>query len=223
MPKGRQRAPDLSVVVPAFNEERRLLPTLQRLQAYLRQRKAEVLVVDDGSTDGTPALVQGLARRWKALRLVSLAANAGKRARRCAKAGQARGRAHPLHRCGPVDAHRRAALPGGGLKNGFSVAIGSRALDRARVGVRQPFYREAGGRAFNKLVQALTVAGIEDTQCGFKLFEAQAAKRLFARQQVPRFGFDVEVLYLARTAGSGRRSPSCLCVGRTRPRPAYGP
>ena len=67
--------------------------------------------------------------------------------------------------------------------------------------MRQPFYREAGGRLFNKLVQALTVPGIEDTQCGFKLFEAKAAKRLFAQQQVERFGFDVEVLFLARKAG----------------------
>jgi len=199
--KAPGRLPDLSVVVPAFNEERRLAPTLQRLQAYLRQRKAEVLVVDDGSTDGTPALVQGLSKRWKALRLVCLDANVGKGAAVRRGVAEARGRAilfTDADLSTPIEELPRLEAA---LKNGFSVAIGSRALDRARVGIRQPFYREAGGRLFNKLVQALTVSGIEDTQCGFKLFEALAAKRLFARQQVPRFGFDVEVLYLARRCG----------------------
>jgi dolichyl-phosphate beta-glucosyltransferase len=200
-----RRAPapacDLSVVVPAFNEERRLAPTLLRLQAYLRQRRVEVLVVDDGSTDSTAALVRAMARRWKALRLVGLGANAGKGAAVRRGVMEARGRAvlfSDADLSTPIEELPRLEAA---LKNGFSIAIGSRALDRARVGLRQPFYREAGGRLFNKLVQAFTVSGIEDTQCGFKLFEAAAAKRLFSRQQVPRFGFDVEVLYLARRCG----------------------
>jgi dolichyl-phosphate beta-glucosyltransferase len=194
-------APDLSIVVPAFNEERRLGPTLSRLRDYLGRRKAEVLVVDDGSTDATAALVQGLAKRWKGLRLLSLGANAGKGAAVRRGVEEARGRRilfSDADLSTPIEELPRLEAA---LASGFAVAIGSRALDRARVGVRQPFYREAGGRLFNKLVQALTVAGIEDTQCGFKLFDAAAAKRLFARQQVPRFGFDVELLYLARRCG----------------------
>jgi dolichyl-phosphate beta-glucosyltransferase len=74
-------------------------------------------------------------------------------------------------------------------------------VDRSRVGVSQPLYRVLAGRGFNVLVQLFSVPGIQDTQCGFKLFTAEAGRRLFARQQVPRFGFDVEFLFLARKAG----------------------
>jgi dolichyl-phosphate beta-glucosyltransferase len=193
--------PDLSIVVPAFNEERRLGPSLLRIKAFLGRRRAELVVVDDGSTDGTVAMVQAMATRWKALRLVRLPANAGKGAAVRQGVAEARGRAilfSDADLSTPIEELDRLEAA---LKHGFAVVIGSRALDRARVGVRQPFYREVGGRAFNKLVQALTVPGIRDTQCGFKLFEAAAAKRLFAQQQIRRFGFDVEVLYLARKAG----------------------
>lgn len=197
----RSQPLELSVVVPAYNEERRLGATLAALQAFLKGRRVEVLVVDDGSSDGTVALVQGLARRWKALRVLSLPANAGKGAavkRGVAEARGARILFSDADLSTPIQELPRLEAA---LRTGSAVAIGSRALDRGRITVRQPFYREAGGRVFNKLVQALTVPGIEDTQCGFKLFEARAAKRLFALQQVPRFGFDVEVLYLARKAG----------------------
>jgi dolichyl-phosphate beta-glucosyltransferase len=86
------------------------------------------------------------------------------------------------------------------LDAGAAIAVGSRALDRARVTKHQPFYREMGGRLFNTVVQWLDVPGIQDTQCGFKLFTAEAGQRLFKIQRVPRFGFDVEFLFLARQA-----------------------
>jgi dolichyl-phosphate beta-glucosyltransferase len=189
------------VVVPAFNEERRLGPSLERLRSFLKGRNVEVLVVDDGSTDGTAAMVQKMAKRWKELRLVSLGANAGKGA--AVKEGVAAAAGKRIlfsdaDLSTPIEELPRLEAA---LKAGARIAIGSRALDRARIGVRQPFYRELGGRVFNRLVQLLTVAGIKDTQCGFKLFEAVAAKRIFALQQVPRFGFDVEMLYLAQKAG----------------------
>jgi dolichyl-phosphate beta-glucosyltransferase len=190
-------------VVPAFNEERRLGPSLERLRVFLKGRRYEVLVVDDGSSDGTAALVQGLAKGWKSLRLLSLPANAGKGAAVKLGVAQARGKRilfTDADMSTPIEELPRLEAA---LRGPVAVVIGSRALDRARIGVHQPFYREAGGRVFNRLVQVLTVAGIKDTQCGFKLFEAQAAKRLFALQQVPRFGFDVELLYLARKAGFG--------------------
>lgn len=193
--------PDLSVIVPAYNEQQRLGPTLLRLQTYLKGRKVEVLVVDDGSTDGTANLVATMAKRWNALRLVSQKGNQGKGAAVKLGVAEARGKVilfTDSDLSTPIEELPRLETA---LRTGQAIAIGSRALDRARTSVRQPFYREAGGRFFNKLVQVLTVPGIEDTQCGFKLFEASAAKRLFAQQQVTRFGFDVEVLYLARKAG----------------------
>jgi dolichyl-phosphate beta-glucosyltransferase len=195
------KKPDLSIVVPAFNEERRLGPSLQRLRAFLGRRRVELLVVDDGSTDGTVALVQAMAKRWKALKLSRLKANSGKGAAVQRGVAEARGKAilfSDADLSTPIEELPRLEAA---LKHGFAVVIGSRALDRARIGVHQPFYREIGGRAFNKVVQALTVPGIRDTQCGFKLFDAAAAKRIFSQQQIRRFGFDVEVLYLARKAG----------------------
>lgn len=197
----RASAPDLTVVVPAYNEERRLGPTLARLKAYLKGRSVEVLVVDDGSSDSTVALVRSLAKQWPALKLRALGSNQGKGAAVRHGVATARGKRilfSDADLSTPIEELPRLEAA---LKSGAAIAIGSRALDRARTSVRQPFYREVGGRVFNKLVQALTVPGIEDTQCGFKLFDAAVAKRLFAQQQVPRFGFDVEVLYLARKAG----------------------
>jgi dolichyl-phosphate beta-glucosyltransferase len=199
----RAAAPALSIVIPAFNEERRLGASLQALRAFLRARRlqAEVLVVDDGSTDATVALVQRHAKSFKGLRAIVQPGNLGKGA--AVKAGvlASRGRlilfsdadlSTPLEE---LDALQKA------LRAGADIAIGSRALDRARIRVRQPLYREWAGRLFNRMVRLLSVKGISDTQCGFKLFKAAPAKRLFAKQQVSRFGFDVEILYLARQAG----------------------
>jgi len=187
--------------VPAYNEERRLGPTLERMRAFLKGRRYEVLVVDDGSSDGTVALVRAMAKRWPALKLRPLGINQGKGAAVRHGVATARGKRilfSDADLSTPIEELPRLEAA---LKAGAAVAIGSRALDRARTSVHQPFYREAGGRVFNTVVQALTVPGIEDTQCGFKLFDGAAAKRLFVQQQVTRFGFDVEVLYLARKAG----------------------
>lgn len=193
----------LSVIIPAFNEERRLGPTLGRVRAYLAKRRLshEVLVVDDGSTDGTLALAKGLAKSWKDLRVLSLGQNQGKGAAVRAGVLLARGRQllfSDADLSTPIEELDRLQP---WLAKGYPVVIGSRALDRGLIRVRQPFYREAAGRAFNRLARLLLLAGLGDTQCGFKLFDAAAGRRLFALQRVPRFGFDIEFLYLARKAG----------------------
>jgi dolichyl-phosphate beta-glucosyltransferase len=195
--------PALSIVIPAYNEERRLGATLQAVLAYCAKRRlrSEVLVVDDGSKDGTCALALALAKKHKSLRLLAQPQNWGKGA--AVKAGvlAARGAqvlftdadlSTPIEELAPLQA---------ALRQGADIAIGSRAIDRSRISVRQPFYREAGGRVFNQAVQLLSVRGIQDTQCGFKLLKRGPGQRLFTLQQVPRFGFDVELLYLARKAG----------------------
>jgi dolichyl-phosphate beta-glucosyltransferase len=195
--------PRLSIVIPAYNEQRRLGPSLGLLRAYLRRARlqAEVLVVDDGSTDATASIVRGLARRWKALRLVPLGRNQGKGA--AVRAGMLAARGGRILFTDADLSTPMDELPAlmARLDGGADIAVGSRALNRSLVSVSQPLYRVLAGRSFNVLVQLLSVPGIQDTQCGFKLFTAPAAKRLFARQQVPRFGFDVEALFLARRAG----------------------
>jgi dolichyl-phosphate beta-glucosyltransferase len=192
----------LSVVIPAYNEERRLGASLDKVFAFLKKRRRpfEVLVVDDGSYDGTAPLVRRMASRHKGLRLVMNGGNRGKGASVAHGVAQAKGSSilmtdadlsTPIQELIPLEAALKRA----------DIAIGSRALHRERITKRQPFYREAGGRFFNLLVQALALKGIADTQCGFKLFKADVARKLFAKQRVPRFGFDVEALYLARTMG----------------------
>jgi dolichyl-phosphate beta-glucosyltransferase len=198
-----KKRPSLSIIIPAFNEERRLGPSLDRVEAYVRRRRlsCEVLVVDDGSTDATVPLALQRRRRFRNLRVLSLGVNLGKGA--AVKAGVLDAKAPRIlftdaDLSTPIE--DLAALEAA-MDRGADLVVGSRALDRTRITVHQPFYREAGGRLFNTLAQWFSVPGIQDTQCGFKLFTSELGRRVFRAQQVPRFGFDVELLFLARKAG----------------------
>jgi dolichyl-phosphate beta-glucosyltransferase len=195
--------PGLSVLIPAYDEERRLGPTLAKVSAYLRKRhpRHEVLVIDDGSRDGTAQLARAASKKDPRVRLILQGRNQGKGAAVARGAREARGSALLFSDADLSTPIEELSQLLGRLRDGADIAIGSRALDRTRVGRHQPLYREAAGRAFNAMVRLLAVQGIRDTQCGFKLFDAAVAKRIFAAQQVPRFGFDVEALYLARKLG----------------------
>jgi len=192
--------PRLSVVIPAFNEERRLPATLARVQAYLGARGAayEILVVDDGSSDGTAVVARSLGGSVSLLRHD---ANRGKghavRAGMLAAAGELR-LMTDADLSTPIEELERLEA---GIAKGFDVAIGSRAIEGARIEVHQPAYREAMGRLFNRLVQALLLPGLHDTQCGFKLWTAEAASAAFAACRLDGFSFDVESLYVARRRG----------------------
>jgi len=192
--------PRLSVVIPAFNEAQRLPATLARLHAYLDARGAsyQVLVVDDGSTDGTADVARTASGPVEVLRH---AQNRGKghavRAGMLAAGGERRlmtdaDLSTPIEELPRLEAE---------LERGFEVAIGSRAVPGARIEVHQPFYREAMGRLFNRLAQTLLLPGLHDTQCGFKLFTAEAAETAFAACRLDGFSFDVEALYVARRRG----------------------
>jgi dolichyl-phosphate beta-glucosyltransferase len=188
----------LSVVIPAYNEADRLPPTLERVFTYLRGRDAsfEVIVVDDGSRDETVARARAAGatvlpnevNRGKgySVRRGMLAARGARRLMTDADLST------PIEDLGRL----MAALDGG-----FDVAIGSRALPDSNVEVHQPWYRENMGRVFNGLVRLLAVPGLKDTQCGFKLFTAEAAQAAFSRALLDGFSFDVEALYLARRHG----------------------
>jgi dolichyl-phosphate beta-glucosyltransferase len=190
----------LSVVIPAYNEASRLPATLERVLAYLDQQslRFEVLAVDDGSSDGTAEQVETLVAADQRLRLLR-EPHRGKGAAVKAGALAARGAVVlfcDADLCHPVEDLTR--LPG--YLDRAEVAIASREGKGAER-LDEPTYRHLMGRCFNLLVRLLAVRGIQDTQCGLKCFTRAAARELFPRQTIDGFGFDVEILYLARRRG----------------------
>lgn len=192
-----------SVVIPAFNEATRLPRYLDEVLAFFEGRGEpyEVLVVDDGSTDGTADAVRVLAARRSALRLIALPGNCGKGA--AVRAGM-------LAATGAFRLFTDAdgATPIAELKRlepallaGADVVVGSRALGEPGVSLRARRHRVAAGRVFAWLVARCGLRGIADSQCGFKAFTAAAAGRLFGPLETRGFGFDVEVLLRAQAAG----------------------
>jgi len=191
----------LSVVIPAYNEERRLPGTLRSIVEYLRPRGApfEVLVVDDGSTDGTAAAVEAFGDQ--SVHLLRGALNRGKgHAVRTGMLKATGGRRLMTH----ADLSTPIADLRGledALGRGFDIAIGSRALPASNVEVRQGALREGMGRVFNVGVRLLLLRDLRDTQCGFKLFTAEAAQAAFSASRLDGFCFDVETLVVARQRG----------------------
>ncbi len=160
-----------------------------------------MIVADDGSIDGTARLVQARARQWPQLRLVRLGRNAGKGAAVRAGMLAARGDLRlftDADMSTPIDQlpRLREAIHGA-----TAIAIGSRAVPGAVIEVHQPRRREFMGRGYNRLLRLLALPGLHDTQCGFKLFTAEAAEACFEPLQTLRFGFDAEVLLRARRRG----------------------
>lgn len=194
---------EISVVVPAYNEAKRIDRTLQAAIEYLARRRPgfELLVVDDGSTDDTRALCERYAREEPRVRVLSLGKNQGKGA--AVRAGMLASKgARALF----MDAD--LATPMYELEKlwavadrGVDVVLGSRARPESHVGRRQHPLREGMGRTFNAIVQAVVLTGIKDTQCGFKLFSRRAAHELFSRSTVSHYAFDVEILLIAREHG----------------------
>jgi dolichyl-phosphate beta-glucosyltransferase len=194
---------ELSIIIPAFNEARRLPHSLEQIRAYLdaNPMNAEVVVVDDGSRDATAAVVDDIGKRWPSLRLVTLGKNRGKGFAVREGMLKAEGRFRVFSDADlsvPIDDLEKLLEP---LRRGIPVAIASRGLKSSNVLVRQPWYRETMGKIFNALVRLFVMGGIRDTQCGFKAFTAEAACTVFPALQTGGFGFDVEVLYRARRAG----------------------
>jgi dolichyl-phosphate beta-glucosyltransferase len=193
--------PRWSVVIPAFNEAQRLPPFLEKVVAYFegRDEPYEVIVADDGSTDGTPEIVE--AGRLGAVRVLRLQPNAGKGA--AVRAGMLAARG--VYR---LFADADGATPIEELKRlepmlvaGADVVIGSRVLVDPGVSVTTRPQRVAAGRVFNWLVARVGLRGVADSQCGFKAFTAPAAGRLFGALSTRGFGFDVELLLRAKAAG----------------------
>jgi dolichyl-phosphate beta-glucosyltransferase len=194
---------ELSVIVPVYNEEKRVSKTLKEVFDYLKRKRitAEVIVVDGGSSDKTLDVVsrfKKIATAKQTLKILKHKGNQGKGAAVKTGALTAQGKI-VLY----MDADNATPLSEfekfkPAFQKGADVIVGSRAVDRKQVKVRQPLYRELIGRIGNIIIQLLVVPGISDTQCGFKAFTQRAAKTIFPFQTIERFGFDVELLYIAR-------------------------
>jgi dolichyl-phosphate beta-glucosyltransferase len=195
----------LSIVIPAYNEESRLPKTFDRILEWLHEQRfkfREVIVVDDGSHDATAGVVEEYSKPPSPIRLLRNPGNKGK--------GYA-------VRHGVLDAEGEwilytdadlstpieelQKLEAAAAQQNALIAIGSRAVDRSLVAVHQSPFREYSGRFFNVVMRALTGLPFHDTQCGFKLYRAEAAKAVFSRQEQDGFSFDVEDLVIAKKLG----------------------
>src|SRR3990170_5983554 len=194
----------MSIVIPAYNEEKRIRGSLSETCTYMSGSGMdyEVIVVDDGSSDGTSRIVESMVTDFPKVRLVRYEKN--------------RGKGHAL-RTGvlvtkgdfvlvmdadlstPMEELRK--LMPYLSEGGFDIAIGSRALALSDIIRKQPWWRRGMGKTFNKIVKALVIGGFSDTQCGFKLFIGEIARSLFGEAKIDRFAYDVEILALAKKKG----------------------
>lgn len=193
---------DLSIIIPAYNEELRLPKTLLRIREFLHARaiSSEVIVVDDGSRDGTVQYVESQIAAWPELRVVKNPGNRGKGYSVRHGMLEARGKIvlfTDADLSTPIEEADKllAALVT------HDVAIGSRAMDRGLIQVHQPWTREYAGIMFNAIVRIVLGLNIEDTQCGFKAFRREKSQIIFQQQCIERFGFDPELLFLAERNG----------------------
>jgi dolichyl-phosphate beta-glucosyltransferase len=197
----------ISIIIPAYNEQVRLPDTLRRIAEYLCASEwsfQEILIVDDGSRDGTAAAADEFAKSHPNARVLRNPGNRGKGYSVRSGMLEARGEWRLFSDADlstPIEELEK--LWDVVAKGKYPVAIGSRAVDRSLIGVHQPGHRETMGRLFNGVMRLATGLAISDTQCGFKLFRADVAQEVFSRQLLERFGFDAEVLYIADRRGYG--------------------
>jgi dolichyl-phosphate beta-glucosyltransferase len=189
--------PDISLIIPAYNEAERIGKSLLSAQNYLKDNfeTYEIVVVDDGSTDGTA----NLARNYgDSVKVFQLERNSGKGAAVRKGMLESSGRIRVFSDADfstPIYELKKII---GELESGADICIGSRAIQPELIKVHQPFFRELLGKTFNLFVRTILFSGIKDTQCGFKGFKDYAAEQVFSKAKIDGFGFDVEILYIAK-------------------------
>jgi len=193
----------LAVVIPAYNEDQRILPTLERVRDYLTAQDYtwSVTLVSDGSKDRTVAIAQEFAAQNAGFHVIDYQPNRGKGyavRRGMLEVDGDRILFSDADLAAPIEEVEKLLEH---MEAGADVAIGSRPLKESNLEIRQPLYREYLGRAFNFAVQTLAIRGIKDTQCGFKLFTQKAARDIFSRCKLDGFSFDFEALMVARDLG----------------------
>lgn len=201
-------SPGLSVIIPAYNEEARLGRTLSRIHEHFRTdprlaNALEIIVVDDGSTDGTVRVAQEWARTGPhcGFRLFSNEKNHGKGysvRRGILEAGGRIALFTDADLSAPVEESEKLLAA---IAEGHDIAIGSRAIDRSLISAHQSVFRETAGIIFNAFVRLFTGLPLHDTQCGFKAFVREPCRIIFEQQRIEGFGFDPEVLFLAQRHG----------------------
>ncbi len=207
-------APELSIIIPAYNEEGRLGRTLSRIREYFAGRRVppgvapeislnqlEILIVDDGSKDGTARIAEEWSQEMPSVRFVSNRENRGKGYSVRHGMLEARGRLAlftDADLSSPIEEIEKLLAA---IAAGNDIAIGSRALDRSLISIHQSRHREFAGIVFNKLMRVITGLPFHDTQCGFKIFRRERSRIIFEQQRIERFGFDPEILFLAKRHG----------------------
>ena len=196
-------SPRLSIVIPAYNESARIELTLDRVMACVAKQgwDAEVLVVDDGSTDATPEIVQAWMERHPGLHLIQNEGNRGKGYSVRNGLLQAEGEVVMFTDADLSAPMEEAELLLAAIRDGADVAIGSRWMDKTRQTIHQPLYRKFFGRCFNWVTRVVMGLPFKDTQCGFKAFKRPVAQVIFRLQRIERWGFDPEILFIARKLG----------------------
>jgi dolichyl-phosphate beta-glucosyltransferase len=196
--------PDTTIVIAAYNEEKRLAQSLRNIERYQAAtgHPVEIIVVDDGSTDNTAQLVTMLSQEVQGLRLISYPRNRGKGYALRTGVLSSRGSmvlladadfSTPIEELETLRPHLASRA--------HQIAIGSRALALSDIARAQPLWRRGMSRLFNRVVKALVLDDFHDTQCGFKLFDGEAARVLFEAARIDRFAYDVEILALAKNRG----------------------
>lgn len=190
---------DFSIIIPAYNEGQRIYKTLNKINKYINEKdlNAEIIIVNDGSSDNTVEILNNIAAESKNLKIIDLIKNQGKGF--VVKNGvlAAKGKyilftdadnSTPIEELEKLIPHL----------NENEIIIGSRYLDKESVQKKQAKYRIVISRLGNLLIQSLVIKGIKDTQCGFKLFHSNVAKQIFTLQKIKRFGFDIEILSIGQ-------------------------
>lgn len=195
--------PSLSIIIPAYNEEVVIKKTLEKVAEYLEKRypSYEIIVVCDGCKDNTARLAEEAAKANHKIQVLDRKTNMGKGFSVRQGCLEAKGNYvifTDADLSTPIDEIEKLLK---WLEEGYDIAIGSRALKESDIQVRQAWYRQTMGKIFNLLVQTLAIKGIKDTQCGFKGFKKEVTRKIFQRQTINGFGFDVEVIYIARMLG----------------------
>ncbi len=203
MTEERPEEPELSLIIPAYNERDRIEATVERALSYLRSayRAFELIVVDDGSSDDTERIAREALKGESAALVLALSENRGKGAAVRAGMIASRGRRTLFSDADlstPIEEEAKLAAA---LDRGADIAIGSRAHSESNITVAQGKLRQSMGRIFNLFIRLLRLTPFSDTQCGFKMFSREAVQAIFPITRVHGFAFDVEILYLARLGG----------------------